>query len=223
MNLLLLQSIIITSASVLAFLIGFVNLFKSKRGYFYPFAVLGLFGFAVGRIFCLLLEITGENNYVFSLGSLGIISGFLCLMFAGQTINKVDGGDVKNTKKYSVIALIMPVFFITCWLIMLSGHLESEKMIIPTLFLFSAMPCSYFCLKNIISPVGKGSFMDSQKPFFIVVIIHCVNAMMGEVTWLFYNSKADMIASWLVVLVSTVCYLLIPLLLERGNKKWTKM
>lgn len=223
MNLLLIQSIIITSASVLSFLIGFINLTRKKKGYFYSFAVLGLFGFAVGRVFCLLLEITGESNYVFSLGSLGIISGFLCLMFAGQTVNKVDSPDIGNGKKYSLISLIMPVFFIACWLIMFFSRLGFEKMIIPTLFLFSAMPCSYFCLKSVISPVENGSFLGCLKPFFITVIVHCVSAMANEVTWIVYGTKADAIASWLIIAVSSVCYLLIPLMLERGNRKWAEM
>jgi len=219
------MNLFVTIGAMFAFVYGLISLFKNKRGYFYSFAVLGLFSFAMGRVFMLFLSLIHiENTGVFSIGSLGTVSGFMCLSFACNSIEKIDSIDVENTKKYKRIALIMPIMYFVFLILLIIGKLGFEELVIFILFAFSSMPCSYYCLRNAVTPYSKNSFMGCMRPFFIAVLALCITAETTELTWLIdATSKAMTVLSVLFTVLGTICYIAIAILLERGNRKWIKM
>ncbi len=216
-------SMIITFSAFFALIFGLVNMRKKDKGFFYSFVVFGFFGFAIGYLYMLLLEITGADGMVFSLGSIGVVSGFLSISFSCSTIKKVDSCEVQNIKKYKQKSVCVPIFFAICWGIMLFSKIGFEKMIIPTLLMFSAMPCAYFCFLNIITPYPKKSFVKCFKPFFVLVFISNLTTMLTEMIWILTNKTLINCAWHLSLTVSTVCYILMPVFLEEGNKKWNRM
>ncbi|GEM_PF-7076627 len=218
-----LMFLFVAIGATFAFVYGFVNLIKNKKGYFYSFTVLGLFGFAIGRIFLFFLSVICiENIEVFSLGSLGTVCGFLCLTFACNTIEKIDSIEVKNAKKYKYIALIMPALYVVCFVLMTLGNLGFEAMILTYIYSFSVAPCSYYCLKNIITPYPKNSYMHCLRPFFAIMLVICIMAMLSEMTWLIDEAYMQ-IASVSLTVGGTLCYIAIAVFLERGTKKWIRM
>lgn len=211
------------TASIIAFILGLFFMLRNKRGYFFSFCVFGLFSFTVGHTFYVLLELTGNDSFVFSLGSLGVISGLLCISFACNAINKIDEEENIDLKKYNKIANAAPAFMIICWIAMFIFKVGFERMIIATLFLFSALPCSFYSLRNAIIPYSKKSLNGNLNPFFAVVLVFCIAEMLSEASWIISGTSAAGYVDFIIFIIVSVCNILMPVMLERGYRKWMKI
>lgn len=221
-DLTLFNSIIILLGLSFSFWYSFINLIRHKRGLYYKFCVLGFFSFLIGRLYFLLIYITGGDSNVFSIGYLGTISGILFLLSANKLLLSVlEEKNMQNGKKYKFIPLIAPALLAICYVILLASKLGFEIMIIPTLLMFTSAPCSYYMLKYAILPDTENGFISCMRPFNIVAVVISFLPMLGELGWL--TTGNDALNYYYLLAISVVCnleYILLAILLERGARKW---
>jgi len=224
MDLTTILSIFVYISNAFALYYGLVCLKGKTRGYFYPFIVFGFFCSVIGGLYIILLLLTGNNGMVFSLGSLGAIGSPLCYSFACRMIEKVDSCEVNHAIKYKHMALVETILFVVCWIILLVNGMSFEVMVLPTLLLFSAMPCGYYCFRNIITPFPKGSLARCLRPFFVFTLMSCICQMLIEMSWLFKEINIGyLIYSGVLVVVFFTSNIMMPIFLEKGTKEWMKL
>lgn len=207
-------------STTFSFAWAFIGALKKKRGYYYNLITICLAGFMISKIFEVLYFIADGNVYLFSAGDFGASSTMLFFVFANSYfLSKLvdDSKPVSGIRK--TIPHIVPVIYIISYLFLLFSHLGFKVMAIPTLLLFTGLPCGYQALKYSVMPDIKDGFISAMRPLNITFTVISLITMIGQLLWIpddFYS-----FTTYAITAVGCLAYACAGPLLERGSAKWT--
>jgi len=207
-------------STAFSFTWAFIGALRKKRGYYYNLITICLAGFMISKIFEVLYFIADGNVYLFSTGDFGASSTLLFFVFANSYfLSKLVDSTKPVSKPRKLIPYIVPAVYIVSYLILLFSDLGYKIMAIPTLLLFTGLPCGYQALKYSVMPDIKNGFISAMRPLNITFTVISLITMISQLLWIpedFYT-----ITTYIITAVGCLAYACAGPLLERGSSKWT--
>lgn len=214
---------LIAACALLAVVYGAVMLIRHNRGKYCRFVFLGMVGIFLGRLFLVILDVAGGDNNVFSLGSLGICCGFLFICTADRKYLSLMNGQSTSSEKRRrmLLSAILPVCEVLMLLIVLIfGQVSWSAFLVSFLLILTAIPCSYFSMREALEPDVPGGFLYCLRPFHIIVCMMTLITVFDELYWLLRSEKAMLVHTIVFYVTCGMVILVIMPALERGMRKW---
>lgn len=207
-------------ASLSGVVYGLFRTSKEKMPQYFMMIVSGVGCAAMGRSFEVLQQLlSGINTMGFQIGILGVVGSILFLFTANQClIDRLVDDDSGGMKKYRILGLIAPMFFLIMEIaVVLSGSGLEQNMVLGSIA-FVAMLARYFHFKHLLLPDIHGELIRGLRGYNLTALLY-ETLCMGERLCMAYN--APMLSMMIVyILMGLSLAALIPIL-EIGVKKWT--
>ena len=188
----LISEIIKTILFISSAIWGVTVSFKKRGALFLQIGACGLGCMALGYIFVFALKITAPESALesltsgFNIGLLGIFGMFAFIFSASY--GQIDGlGDDKSKelRKYRLLALIAPAFFLVLLAGIVFAGIEAHMQIIYSILFLPAILASYYNLKHLIIPDVELGILASIRKYNLFALVMIALVMLTTVSQLY--------------------------------------
>lgn len=209
---------IVTSIAIIVF--GMLRMFKKKVPMYFSLHVSGVWCFAIGMIYDVLMIVCGETySEVCSLDSLAIAGMFTFFVSANYgAFNSLFDDRGKKTRPIRLVALFAALITVAVSLLELK-YLKGLSSLGVILFLAEKIPmpfCVYFSVKFLLMKSDGDPILKSVKPLNLCTLLACL----GLLAYYFFDILGNDIGLYITYYVYSVSIIAEIFLADWGRKKW---
>ncbi|MBQ0084206.1 MAG: hypothetical protein KBS52_05520, partial [Clostridiales bacterium] len=210
-------------AVIVTIFIGMIRLFKKSVPLYFSLHVCGVWCFAIGLIYDVLMIVCGETyNEVCSLDSLAVAGMFVFFASASYgTFDSIVDDRSKKNRPIRAISLFAALLTVAVCILELIYMKDTKGLSTLSIILFSLekipMPfCVYFSVKFLLMKNRGDQMLKSIKPLNICTLLACC----GLLLYYFFDildNDAGINISYYIYAISIVAEIFLA---DWGRKKW---